>query len=95
MTDPRVRLGLEVQAGVRAPYSIQPANRDGTGGDGGTLDCAIIAHTEDDRRVVIGEIWAAGVGGGGKKIRIDARAVAQCIVDTLNEASGIPSRGSR
>ncbi len=94
MSDPRIAFGLEVEPRVLAPYSIQPAARDGTGDDGGTLDRAIVARTEDGRRVVIGEIWAACLGKGGAKIRIDADAEAQFIVDTLNEAA-VPSRGSR
>ena len=85
MTDPRTTYGLQVEARVTGPYSIQPAIRDGTGDDGGTLDHAIVAYTERGQRVVIGEIWAAGHGRGGTKIRIHAAAVAQEIVDTLNE----------
>ena len=84
MTDPRTEYGLEVEPRVTGPYSVQPAKRDGSGDDGGTLDQAIIAHTEDGRSVIIGEVWAAGHGEGGSKIRIDAAAVAQAIVDVLN-----------
>lgn len=84
MADPRTRLGIEVEPRIQGPYSIRPAKRDGTGDDGGTLDQAIIAHTEDGRQVVIGEVWAASLGSGGSKIRIDAGAVAQEIIDTLN-----------
>ncbi|KKL16104.1 hypothetical protein LCGC14_2498950 [marine sediment metagenome] len=87
MTDPRTAYGLQVEARVTGPYSTLPAKRDGTGNDGGTIDRAIIAHTEDGREVMIGEVWAAGHGRGGMKIRIDAAAVAQGIVDTLNERS--------
>ena len=90
MTDPRIALGYEVEPGVTGPYTIQPAN---LGEDRGTLDHAIVAHTKDGRPVIIGEIWAASLGKGGAKIRIDAAAVAQQIVDTLNDAF-VPSRGS-
>ncbi len=84
MVDPRTHLGIEVEPRVTGPYLACAAKRDGTGDDGGTLDQAITAYTDDGRRVVIGEIWAAGLGAGGSKIRIDAAAVAQEIVDTLN-----------
>ncbi len=84
MVDPRTRLGIEVEPRVTGPYSIRTAKRDGSGDDGGTLDQAIIAHTEDGREVVIGEVWAAGIDPAGWKVRIDAAAVAQGIIDTLN-----------
>ena len=83
MTDPRIEYGLQVEPRVIGPYSVRPAKRNGTGNDGGTLDCAIIAHTEDGRMVVIGEVWAAGHGMDGSKIRIDAAAVARQVIDAL------------
>lgn len=91
MSDPRIALGKEVEPDVQGPYSAVPAHRDGTGDDGGTLDQAIRAYTKDGRPVVIGEIWAAALGRAGSKVRIDAAAVAQRIVDTLNATpSGRP-----
>ncbi len=86
MVDPRTDLGVEVEPRVTGPFSVQPAKRDGTGDDGGTLDHAIVAYTDDGRRLVIGEIWAAGLGAGGSKIRIDVAAIAQDIANTLNRA---------
>ncbi len=87
MTDPRIPLGLSVEPEVRGPYSVQPASRDGTGDDGGSLDVAITAHTRDGTRVVIGELWAACPNEHGGKTRIDAHAVASRLVGKLNGVS--------
>lgn len=85
MNDPRVKMGLHVEPEVIGPYELRPAERDGTGDDGGSLDQAIIARTCDGRAIAIGEIWAAGHAiPGGAKIRIDAEAIAKNIIDTLN-----------
>ncbi len=37
MADPRISYGLNVEAGVKGPYGVQPAHRDGSGNDGGAL----------------------------------------------------------
>lgn len=99
MSDPRVGLGYKVEASVQGPFEVMPAARAGDGSDGGTLDRGIVAHTETGMPVVIGEIWAAGVGPGGSKVRLDASAVANDIVRRLNatpardEAAGILGPG--
>jgi hypothetical protein len=82
MTDPRLALGLEVEESVCGPYKVVAAARTSPD-DGGTLDCGIVAHTKDGRQLVIGEIWAAGVGPGGSKVRLDARKIAEDIVAML------------
>jgi hypothetical protein len=84
MTDPREQLGHEVHSHVKGPFSVRQATRDGTGDDGGTLDVALVAHTEDGTRVIIGEIWAACPNQLGGKTRINAKEVADSIVTTLN-----------
>ena len=86
--DPRERLGLKVEPDVVPPFELVAAKRDGSGNDGGTLDIGIIARLPNGEKVVIGEIWAACPGSGEEKVRIDARRVAQAIVDTLNGAEG-------
>lgn len=78
-------MGYEVKSHVVGPFETCRANR-ASPDQGGTLDTAIVARTEDDTVIMIGEIWAACPGGGGVKIRIDAQAVAQQIVDALNAA---------
>lgn len=83
MSDPRKGLGYEVEDEVVGPYSTLAAL---PSDNGGTLDRGIVATTKDGRRVVIGEVWAAAVGPGGEKIRIDADAIARRIVETLNGA---------
>ena len=87
MNDPRTTFGLSVEPDVRGPYGVQPAHRDGTGDDGGTLDVGLTAHTRDGTRVVIGEIWAACPDENGGKTRIDAGAVAKRLVAELNGGS--------
>jgi len=83
MSDPRERYGMTVEPDVTGPYEVMGAKRT-SADEGGTLDRGIVAHTRDGRRVVIGEVWAAGVGKDGAKIRIDADAVAHRIVAVLN-----------
>ncbi len=85
MTDPRISYGLNVEPDVRGPYGVQPADRDGSGNDGGSLDVAITARTASGKRVVIGEIWAACPDEDGGKTRIDATAVATRLVAELNQ----------
>lgn len=77
-------MGYAVEPSVTGPYEVMAAQRVGDGSDGGVLDRGLIARTEDGRRVVIGEIWAAGVGSGGSKVRLDAPAVASDVVRHLN-----------
>ena len=86
--DPRVALGYEVEPNVTGPYNVQPARRDGSGDDGGSLDVGITARTTGGKRVVIGEIWAACPDEDGVKTRIDANAVARTVVTRLNAAEG-------
>lgn len=88
MTDPRKALGYDVEPRVKGPYEVMAASRVGDGSDGGTLDRGLVARTEDGRPVVIGEVWAAGVGSGGSKVRLDASAIATDVVRALNRASG-------
>lgn len=83
MGDPRGRLGVEVHPSVWGPYETRQPNRSSPD-QGGLLDVGIMARTLGGQEVVIGEIWAAALGKDGKKIRIDARAIAQRIADTLN-----------
>jgi len=90
MIDPRTKMGLEVESAVCGPYEIRSATRNGTGNDGGSLDQAIMAWTVDGRQVVIGEIWAAGIGVNGSKIRLDAKGIAESVVTTLNRLFAPP-----
>lgn len=85
MPDPRISYGVRVEPNVKGPYGAQPARRDATGDDGGTLDVGITAHTNNGTLVVIGEIWAACPNENGGKTRIDAIAVATRLVAKLNE----------
>ena len=86
MSDPRIDMGYAVEPKVVGPFEVVEAADTG-GLAGGTLDRGIVAYTEDGRRVVIGEIWAAGVGKGGSKIRLDASAIARRLVDAANDCA--------
>jgi len=81
-SDPRELLGLIVLDRVSPPYAIRNAVR-GDPSEGGTLDCGIVAHTDSGEPVVIGEIWAMGIGANGQKVRLNARAIAGRIVTAL------------
>lgn len=76
-------MGYEVEPNVVGPFEVLEAADTG-GAAGGILDRGIVARTQDGRSVVIGEVWAAGVGRGSPKIRIDASAVARSIVHRCN-----------
>jgi hypothetical protein len=76
-------MGYEVETRVVGPFEVMEAAYTG-GAAGGTLDRGIVARTKDGRRVVIGEVWAAGVGKGGVKIRLHATAVADSLVHVAN-----------
>lgn len=89
MSDPREGFGLTVEPEVVGPYSLVPS-RHLSSSTGGLLDYGIAAFTKDGRRVVIGELFAAAIGAGGSKIRIDTKAVGQIIVDTLNNPAAVP-----
>lgn len=89
--DPRVAMGYAVEDGIVGPFGVMPAKRDGSGGDGGTLDVGITAYTPDGTRVCIGEIWAACPSSApGGKTRLNAVAVAEQIVRALNAARPVP-----
>lgn len=85
MTDPRELLGFVVHHAVTGPYHTRSASRTGTGDDGGTLDCAIIAQLPDGTRIIIGEIWAACPDSMGNKHRINANEIANKIAITMNK----------
>ena len=80
MTDPRIALGYEVDLEITGPYTVRRPSPNAAG----ILDVGIVADRLDGTSIVIGEIWAACVGKDGKKVRIDAFAVATRIVADLN-----------
>lgn len=61
---------------VGPPWSVRGANPE-TPDDGGTLDRGIVGHLEDGTPVVIGEVWAAGVAGDGRRVSLDSRGLAR------------------
>lgn len=79
-TDVREALGYNVEPTVVGPYETMGPSPQAAG----VLDTGLVAHTQDGRTVVIGEVWAAAVGSGGAKIRIDSRGVAAAMSQKLN-----------
>ena len=84
--DPRQHMGILVETPC-GPITLQEAARDGDGSDGGSLDIAIVAELPSGGRVIVGELWASGIGKGGSRISIDPVPLGKAIEAALKRAA--------
>jgi len=82
MPDPREKYGIIVEPMITRPFQLVPSLH-ASPDTGGLLDYAISATVPDGRVVIIGELFAAGIGREGK-IRLNTKEIGERIVQILN-----------
>ena len=80
--DPREQYGIIVESVINRPFQLVPSLH--TSPDtGGLLDYGISAAVPDGRVVIIGELFAAGIGREGK-IRLNTKEIGERVCQILN-----------
>ena len=88
MNDPREAYGLTVHDELLGTFRLRPS-RHITSETGGTLDFGLEGCTTDGRRVIFGELFAAGIGEGNEKIRLNTKLIGERLVSLLNQAGAL------